>query len=263
MGGMGVKSLARLRSETLGRAIDRGHVRGIGRVQQRPALVEQVVDRLRTYIIGGKFASGGELPPENALCQMLDVSRTVVREAMRILRAQGLVEVAQGKKPRVRPVDTEFAVDGLSLMLQRSHASPLDLVELRRPLESEIAAIAAERATRHQIEQMEASIEELRSARDLESRAEADLKFHTLLAEATGNPIFQLVLRTFWILQWQSRIKTLAYSSATVAVQWHERILAAVRRHDSQKARSEMIAHIEAAHQDLLEAGAQASGAGV
>jgi GntR family transcriptional repressor for pyruvate dehydrogenase complex len=233
---------------------ERPRERGLGRVEHRPALVEQVVEQLRTYIIEGKFPADHELPPEAALCETLGVSRTVVREAMRILRAQGLVDVSQGKRPRVRPVDAQVAIDGLSVMLRRSNSSLLHLVELRRPLESEIAAVAAQRVTPEQIALLEISIEELKSAKDLPGRAAADLKFHSLLADATGNPIFQLVLRTVWTLQWQSSLKTIKYSSAAVAVKWHERILSAVRDHDSARARAEMTGHIEAANADLLKA---------
>ncbi len=225
---------------------------GLGLVEQAPALVEQVVEQLRAHIIDGDFRAGGELPPEASLCERLGVSRTVVREAMRSLRAQGLVEVSQGKRPRVRPVDPQTAIDGLSIMLRRSNASLLHLVELRLPLESEVAAIAARRRNDAQIAEMERSIIELREAPDLRSRAIADLRFHTVLAEATANPIFQLVLQTMLALQWESRLKTIKSSSAAVAADWHDRILNAVRRGDAALARQEMIGHVEAAHGDLL-----------
>lgn len=229
--------------------------RRLHRVEQRPPLVEQV-ERLRSHIVGGDFPRDGEMPPEASLCQTLGVSRTVVREAMRILRAQGLVEVSQGKRPRVRPVDAKYVIDGLTLMIQRTDASLLHLAELRRPMESKIAAFAAERATPVQIERLSASIKALADAPDLSSQADADLLFHSILAEATGNPIFQLVLQTIWSLQRDSRLKTIAYSRAATAIHWHERILNAVRAHDPDRARAEMSAHIDAARRDLLESGA-------
>jgi DNA-binding FadR family transcriptional regulator len=218
--------------------------------------VEQVVDRLRGHIVSGEFPADQEMPPEAALCATLGVSRTVVREAMRILRAQGLVEVSQGKRPRVRPVDAKYVIDGLTLLIQRTDASLLHLAELRRPMEGEIAALAAGRATSGQIERMEASIRTLAAAPDLAAQVDADLLFHSILAEATGNPIFQLILQTIWSLQRESRLETLAHSRAAVAVQWHERILHAVRARDAERARAEMSAHIDASRKDLLDAGA-------
>ncbi|HWE03175.1 MAG TPA: FCD domain-containing protein [Tepidisphaeraceae bacterium] len=233
-----------------------GRERPLRRVEARPPLVEQAVDRLRAWIIDGHLPADREIPPESALCRTLGVSRTVVREAMRILRAQGLVEVSQGKRPRVRPADAKFAIDSLALMLRRGEASLLHLAELRRPMESEIAALAAARATPSQIQRLDAAIQELAAAPDLAAQADADLRFHFILAEASGNPLFQLVLEAIWGLQRQSRMTTIAHSRAVTAITWHRRILEAVRANDSAAAHAQMTGHIDASRQDLLESGA-------
>ena len=68
-------------------------------------LVQEVTERLREQILAGAFDADRSLPPEGQLGQALGVSRTVIREAMRILAAQGLVEVSQGRTPRVKPAD--------------------------------------------------------------------------------------------------------------------------------------------------------------
>jgi GntR family transcriptional repressor for pyruvate dehydrogenase complex len=224
------------------------------RVTHRVPLVEQVVERMRSQIVNGDYAADLELPPESALCEKLGVSRTVIREAMRILRAQGLVEVSQGKRPRIKPADAQFAIDGLSLLLRRSDTSLLHLTELRRPLESEIAALAAERATDEHLARMQQTLIDLRDAPDLEASVEADLLFHTILAEATANPVFHLVLLTIWGLLRTSRVKTIAYSKSSTALHWHERIFRAVSDHNPAKAREEMLGHIEAVRLDLAEA---------
>src|SRR5579872_7040220 len=120
-------------------------------VLRRSALVEQVLDQLRARILDKEFASGEELPPEGALADLFGVSRTVIREAMRTLRSEGLVEVAQGRKPRVRPANPQFAVDTIVSLVKRSDGTLFDLMEVRRPLERAIAGIAADRATAEQI----------------------------------------------------------------------------------------------------------------
>ena len=220
-------------------------------VVRSPALVEQVVRHLRRQILDGEFAVGAELPPEGALGTSLGVSRTVIREAMRVIRAQGLVEVSQGRHPRVRPVDSQFAVDGLALVLDRTDRSLASLVELRRPLESEIAALAAERAGPEHLKQLRQAIEDLRSATDLETRVLADMRFHAVLAEATGNLLFVMVLQSVWSLLKRSRLITIPRSSVDTPIRWHERILDAVARQDGVLARREMLAHIDAAASDL------------
>jgi GntR family transcriptional repressor for pyruvate dehydrogenase complex len=231
------------------------HIAGLPAVSagvvRSPALVEQVVLHLRRQILTGEFAVGAELPPEGALGTSLGVSRTVVREAMRVIRAQGLVEVSQGRNPRVRPVDPQFAVDGLALVLDRTDSSLASLVELRRPLESEIAALAAKRAGPEHLKQLRATIDELRSAATLEERVLADMRFHAVLAEATGNLLFVMVLQSVWSLLKRSRLITIPRSPVDLPVRWHERILNAVARQDDASARRAMLDHIDAAASDL------------
>jgi len=212
-----------------------------------------VVERLRAQIIAGAFGAEGPIPTEGQLGQTLGVSRTVIREAMRSLAAQGLVAVSQGRRPRVKPADPQTVVDTFHTYLQREDHSLLDLVEVRRPLEAAIAALAAERALHGHLEHMEQALEELASARSMGRRIEADLRFHDLLAEATGNPIFPVLLRTLAGLMRRSREKTLARTGVERSLSGHRAILAAVKLHDSEAARQAMIEHLTQAEQDLRE----------
>ncbi|HEY0009869.1 MAG TPA: FadR/GntR family transcriptional regulator [Tepidisphaeraceae bacterium] len=216
-----------------------------------PALVEQVVRHLRGKILSGELAVGADLPPEATIGVTLGVSRTVVREAMRVMRAQGLVQVSQGRQPRVLAVDPQTAVDGLTLVLQRSDSSLDSLVELRRPIESEIAFLAAERASADSIHQMSASIQDLLQATTLEERVLADMQFHMLLAESTGNLLFVMVLQSIWGLLRKSRLLTMAQSSVDVPASWHERILTAVKQRNGVLAKDERLQHINASALDL------------
>jgi GntR family transcriptional repressor for pyruvate dehydrogenase complex len=162
----------------------------------RQNLVAGVVESLRQRILAGVFDAAEPLPSEAKLGQLLGVSRTVIREAMRILGGQGLVEVSQGRRPRIRPADSQAVVDSVSTFLQRQDHTPLDLIEVRRPLETAIAALAAERATPRHLEQLEQALAELQTVHGLSEQVAADMRFHDLLAEATGNPVFQLLLKT-------------------------------------------------------------------
>ena len=76
---------------------------------------------MREQIVSGEFASGGTMPPEGKLCETMGVSRTVIREAMRMLGAQGLVEVSQGRRPRVRPADPQTVVETFGTYLGCSY----------------------------------------------------------------------------------------------------------------------------------------------
>jgi len=216
-----------------------------------PDRVAVVLGKITKKILDGEFATGITLASEGKLAVSFGVSRTVMREVMRTLRARGLIEMSQGKRPRVKAPNLEDAVIGLDLLLRRNHASLLNLVEVRRPLETEIAALAAERANDEHVRQLEQSVDELRSATDLKSRSEADAKFHRVLAEATGNPVFVLILQALAGFLSESRSRTLNYSGAERAAGEHRKILDSVQAHDSKAARMAMMEHLSHATLDL------------
>jgi len=224
---------------------------GKSRTGGRPDRVATVLKQLTHEIISGQFAPGTALPPEGELAKSHGVSRTVIREAMRGLRAHGLVEMSQGKPARVRPPDPKAAIASLEMLLRRNRASLLNLMEVRRPLESEIAALAAERANDEHLRQLEHTIHELAAASTSEQRIEADVKFHRVLGEATGNPVFVLLLETLAGFLRESRQKTLAHSGVDLALQGHRAVLEAVCSRDSNKAREAMLEHLRRAARDL------------
>lgn len=227
---------------------------------QSPDMVVTVLDRLTGHIVNGDFDANGVLPSEGELAKSFGVSRTVIREAMRSLRAQGLVEVSQGKAPRVKPPDSKAAIASLELLLRRNKATLLNLAEVRQPLESEIAALAAERATDENLRQLERAIHELGAASGLEERIEADIRFHRVLGEATGNPVFVLLLETLAEFLRESRQKTLAYSGVEHALGGHRAVLAAVRSRNPSKAREAMLDHLRLATRDLQNVVARKTG---
>jgi GntR family transcriptional regulator, transcriptional repressor for pyruvate dehydrogenase complex len=218
----------------------------------RQNLVAGVVESLRERILAGAFDTAEPLPSEAQLGQQLAVSRTVIREAMRILGGQGLVEVSQGRRPRIRPADSQAVVDSISTFLQRQDHTPLDLIEVRRPLETAIAALAAERATPHHLQAMEEAIEQQRTVSGLPEQVAADMRFHDLLAEATGNPVFQLLLKTLASLMRQSRHEVLGRIGVERGVEGHTAILAALRAKDPNAASKAMQEHLAHAREDLI-----------
>lgn len=224
------------------------------RARRRPDMVASVLENLSERIITGDFGSDGVLPPEGELAASYGVSRTVIREAMQRLRAQGLVEVAQGRLPRVKPPAPETAIASLDTLLRRSKGSLFQLIETRRPLESEIAALAALRATPEQLAELQRAIDVQAASPVVEEQIEADLRFHRILAEATGNPIFGLLLETLAGLMRTSRTKTLAQSGVETALLGHRAILKALRGRDANAARRAMLEHLTLAERDLRAA---------
>lgn len=218
---------------------------------ERGDLVRGAVDQLRAFVLSRP--GDEELPSEAELGERLGVSRTVLREALKHLQAQGLVVLAQGRRARVRPADPQAAIESLDVLLRRSEGSLLQLVEVRRPLEAEIVEIAARRATPEALAEAEAAIAEQESAPTLEGRIDADLRFHRALAKATGNPVFVLLLDALAGLMRASRRKSLGKYGNRVPVEHHREILAAIRRRDPAAARAALLGHLGLNERHLRE----------
>ncbi|NLX06468.1 MAG: FadR family transcriptional regulator [Phycisphaerae bacterium] len=212
----------------------------------KTSLLDDTVHTLQRSIIAGGYEPGSVLSGEGKMAQELGVSRTVVREAMRVLEARGLVEIAQGKAPRYRGGNPEAVSASLEVLLMRKDHGLMDLLEVRRHLETEIAALAAERATPEQIEAMQQAIDDLRLAKDdLDAMVEADIRFHNLLAEATGNLVFRIILEPLMGVLQAARRQTLTVSGAAHPADRHQIILEAIKRRSPDETRENMARHLE------------------
>ncbi len=161
----------------------------------RGRLSEQVADALIQQVVSQELKAGDRLPTEPELVEQFDVSRTVIREAGRILVERGLVEI----RPRTGMVVADFDGTGFArqfeLLLQMKRGSFRELMEMRLALEVGMIEHAAERYTADDRRLIE---EALRSfdATDLDhaSALEADLEFHAALAHASHNPFFTHII---------------------------------------------------------------------
>jgi DNA-binding FadR family transcriptional regulator len=154
-------------------------------------LFEQLAEQIKS----GRLAPGSRLPTEEALTRAARVSRTVVREAVAALRAEGLVITRQGVGAFVsaEPQRAPFRIEPERL---QSLADILNVMELRLGVEIESAGIAAERASRAQVKAIGAALDAIARAADAgESAVDEDLAFHRAIAEATGNPEFARFLQ--------------------------------------------------------------------
>jgi GntR family transcriptional repressor for pyruvate dehydrogenase complex len=213
--------------------------------------VEQVTAELRNQILKGHLAKDEWLPSEGSLARAMGVSRTVIREAMRNLRSQGLVEVSQGRRPRVRSTSSSAVIESLDALLQRSEATIYHLLQLRRPLESEIAALAAEHATQADLEKLGGTLDEMRVAKTLEECIKSDVNFHRYLAEASGNPLFMLFQDTLRALLVRAQQRTFPLAGLLLTIEGHCRILEAIAARHPVAAQQAMLMHLDEAEETL------------
>ena len=216
----------------------------------RTALVDHVVDEVRQAILRGDYPVGGELPPAEKLAAGFGVSMIVIREAMRALRSQGLVEVHQGKRPLVAAADSAATASMLGLSLGRAGRMQ-DLMQVRWVLEVAIAPLAAEHATPEQIARLAAAVEEMRDGTTIDRQVDADILFHRVLAEATGNPLFPILLHSLEELLREFRRRAIATRGVRSGVGEHAAVLKAVRARNPDAARKAMIRHMKLAEQTL------------
>ena len=154
-------------------------------------LFEQLAEQIKS----GRLAAGARLPTEEELSRAARVSRTVVREAVAALRAEGLVVTRQGVGAFVsaEPQRAPFRIEPERL---QTLADVLNVMELRLGVEIESAGLAAERTTRQQVRAIAAALEGIERAADGgKSAVDEDLAFHRAIAEATGNPEFARFLQ--------------------------------------------------------------------
>jgi GntR family transcriptional repressor for pyruvate dehydrogenase complex len=160
--------------------------------------VETAFQGLRGMMATGRLQAGQRFPTESELCGELGVSRSSLREAVRMLAALGVVEVRQGSGTYVSQLRAADIVRSLSLTVGLLPLEGLlEIYELRRVLEGHAASQAAARRTDAVVERMEALLAQLEACTDPDETAELDHRFHTMVAEAGGNPTLAAVLEVF------------------------------------------------------------------
>jgi GntR family transcriptional repressor for pyruvate dehydrogenase complex len=209
-------------------------------------LVDRVVADIQDLIIQGKLAVGTKLPPERELAELFGVSRTVIREAVRILVTKGLLESKHGIGTMVRQVTRDQLVEPLGWLLQRNGATLDDLHEVRTILEVEIAGEAAKRATNEDIARLEQVLEHALTVRTNPAAfAASDAEFHQLLAGILHNSMLAVLLDSIRTLMAEIRLKVSRYSEFdTVVLADHAAILAAIRVRNAVDARKAMHNHL-------------------
>jgi len=221
----------------------------LGRGQR---LSERVADELRTAITERRFPAGARLPTETALAEGFGVSRAVVREAVSRLKSEGLVVSLQGSGlfvPEGRPL-TPLRLDP---KVHESSSTLEELYELRRALETEIAALAALRRTRSAMTAIQAALRAVEDAAGQGSDGvEEDLAFHQAIAEASGN---RLLCSTWSFLgQYLRGAIHITHTNEARSPDFeaevraeHARIAEAIRKRAPEEARAAVLAHLSGA----------------
>ena len=207
-----------------------------------------IVERIENAISDGILAPGSRLLSERELAQRLNASRESVREAYRSLEGAGLLVIRRGKEGGafVRDVDHGAVTRSLSLMLRLGKTSYRELTEARLLIEPPIARLAAQRATRSDIESMETQIEsQMNAIRGNEDSRKYDLQFHRIMGECAKNLPLSILINSLTDLMIEALYDIeISKEMRSHGVQFHRFVLEAIRRKDGDKAFRLMQQHI-------------------
>ncbi|HTZ05502.1 MAG TPA: FadR/GntR family transcriptional regulator [Gaiellaceae bacterium] len=172
-----------------------------GKGSRRPGrLASVVVEELTNEIIGGTLREGEVLPTEPALCEEFGFSRTVVREALKLLEERGLVRVEQGRGTTVQPRDAWNLLDPVVLRIALAYDADLSLLDnmiaVRQVMEREMARAAAGRLTDAELAALADSVDRMEASYDdYERFRSCDNEFHSIVMKASGNEVGVTIVR--------------------------------------------------------------------
>ncbi|HNR87913.1 MAG TPA: FadR/GntR family transcriptional regulator [Spirochaetota bacterium] len=227
----------------------------INRIQKAPDIPNLVVEQILRLIATGALRPGDKLPSELEMTRRFGISRISLREAMKLLEAKGFIE-SQGRKGKfVRSLVDDAVQSPISGLLAADHQKIWELLEVRRFLDAQAAALAAERATEYQVKRL---VDFVRNAErmgieniiDRRESGKLYAEFYAELAEATNNTIFEHLVKSISnILQGalpysREKLKGLKDTSQRIYTH-HKKLVEAIQRRDPEAARRAVLEHID------------------
>jgi GntR family transcriptional repressor for pyruvate dehydrogenase complex len=215
---------------------------------------EEVAKQLEQLIVQ-KLHPGDKLPAERELAEMLGVSRSSIRDAIRRLEIVGLVEPRQGAGTVVREISADTLVSPLANVIAHKRQLVGELLDFRRMLEPPLAARAATHASSGEIAGMDEILRRQdRKIRQGELAVEEDTEFHYRIALASGNSVVLKVMDVVMDLLRETRSRSLQTEGRPQkSLAGHKRILAAMKKRDAGAAEAAMRLHIQEVEKMVLD----------
>ena len=221
---------------------------------------KKVIEQLVKEFLSGTHSIGEKLPPERQLAGTLQVSRTALREALRYLSEMGAIQSRQGGGHYLRVAHMDDAeANRTSMHLVSDPASAAEMLEVRRALECEAAYLAASRATKQQLIEMESYLHNMKSAATEEDGARADIGFHLTVVSASQNPLLIQAVDGL-VNDMERNIQSTRrkrfgsdVSRYQTTYEEHEVIFQAIAQQRPQEARHAMATHLDRAYQEIWQ----------
>ncbi len=213
---------------------------------------DQIVNYVQQVIKVGQLPPGAMLPSENELARVLGVSRPAVREATSTLAGKGVISTATGRAPTVLSLSESPFSTLVNHALVTGQVSTTQVLNVRRGLEAQAAALAALERTPEDVDSLQAIVQAMRSAHgDIEAFSALDVDFHRTLAQATRNPLMTAVMSAMADVALESSRNGLRQVCSDAewdaVVRIHQDIAEAVVAGDVERARVCMASHFDSA----------------
>lgn len=218
------------------------------------AVTDAAILKIKEMIVTGELQPGSRLPPENELSERLGLSRNSLREAVKALEVIRVLDVRRGDGTYVTSLKPDLLLEAMSFVVDlHRDDSILEILEVRRILESRAAGLAARLITAEQVKEIMALLDKVSDDDDVEELVAHDVAFHQAIAEAAGNTYLANLLSSLsghtvrartWrgITQRGAKDRTLAE---------HRRILEAIESGDVDLAQALMTTHVAGVEQWL------------
>ena len=215
-------------------------------IETQERLYVRVARRIAGLVSSGEVSAGDKLPSERDLAEMLQVSRPSIREAMIALEVSGVIEVRTGSGIYVADQSRQPAV------VADEGIGPFEILEMRLLIEPETCALAAERISDDQLEQLRKIYNEMGRTSGTSEVEAFDSQFHNLIAEASENTAIARTVSWLWVLRDQSELsrgfhRLIIKEGVYPVLDEHTAIFNALKNRNPDEARKAMREHLEAA----------------
>jgi GntR family transcriptional regulator, transcriptional repressor for pyruvate dehydrogenase complex len=219
-------------------------------IDKKESLSQKVVHEIEEAIRKRKISTNNRLPSEKELCLQFNVSRTVLREALKVLAGMGLINVQNGKGVFVNEISRQSVTNHIEryLLLKYEKENVLNMYDVRESIEPNILSIAAIKRTEEDIKELKMNVEKFCDHHiDFNERSILDGQFHLLITRATQNLYFPLIMEPIYNVMHEIRkvVYPAVSESEGSAEIWHRKILDAIINKDSKSAKYFIIRHLQ------------------
>ena len=213
---------------------------------KRVSISEQISQQIKEQIISGELKPGDKLPSEHELCQMYQVSRTSVRQALANLTSLDLIETRFGEGSRVKEIGSGTVMTPLLSHTFLSEKSMVELIEMRQVMEPNVARLACEKASEEDVAGLQELYEQMVAHQDdLQQFARLDCDFHNEIARISQNSYLLKIYEIIADVLLHAFSDIVSKRGNEAGLKYHKQIVEAFTARDAVRARDAMSEHMD------------------